>query len=193
MASKKRQEDIYSDLQLISNCKKGEVKCQELLYRRFFSFAMSIGIRYARNPEDAIEIVNDSFLKVFERLNEFDTSRPFKSWFARILVNTAIDSYRKNLKFQANVFLDSIPETNEQDIRMEKELEADDILKLFDELPDAYRVTFNLHEMEGYSHEEIGEMLGIAPSSSRSNLTRAKKMLRDLYSKHFNTVRSYNE
>jgi RNA polymerase sigma-70 factor (ECF subfamily) len=193
MALNKEEHNFFSDLQLISGCKKGEVKFQELLYRQYFSFAMSIGIRYAGNPEDAIEIVNDSFLKVFDSLNEFDTSKPFKSWFAKILVNTAIDNYRKNQKHEATVFLDRIPENNEQDVRMDIELDANDILKLFDELPDAYRVTFNLYEVEGYSHEEIGEMLGIATSTSRSNLARAKRMLRNLYCKHFNVVRNYNE
>lgn len=187
----KKTED-FTDIQLIHGCLSGKSRCQELLYRRFFSFAMSICIRYAKTTDDAMEVVNDSYLKMFENLKNFDKSKPFKSWFARILVNTAIDDFRKSKKFNANITVDEILDTDSREPTINEELNAEDIISLFSQLPDNLRITFNLHEIEGYSHEEIAEMLGIETSSSRANLTRAKSMLRNLYSKNV-TTKSYNE
>ncbi len=183
MALKHSPKNEFSDLQVISGCKEGVAKYEELLYRRFFSYAMSIAVRYIGNSEDAIEVVNDSFLKVFDNLSEFDTSKPFKAWFARIVVNTAIDSYRKNLKHDHGItdLEDGVHQWNEREPMAEVQLAAEDILRMFDKLPHTYRVIFNLYEIERYSHNEIGEMLGIAESSSRAALTRAKRMLREQY------------
>ena len=88
----------YSDSDLVKRCAEGDIRSQEFLYRRYFSFAMSICIRYTRDEGEAMEVVNDSYLKVLDSLQEYDHSRPFRSWYGKILVNTAIDSYRKNLK-----------------------------------------------------------------------------------------------
>ena len=187
-----RRIDDFTDIQLIEGCLSGKSRFQELLYKRYFSFAMSICIRYAKTPDDAMEVVNDSYLKMFDNLKNFDKNKPFKSWFARILVNTAIDGFRKSKKFNANVTMDIIPDSNSQEPEIDQELNAEDIISLFSQLPDNLRITFNLHEIEGYSHEEIAELLGIETSSSRGNLTRAKSMLRNLYSINV-TTKSYNE
>lgn len=154
---------------------------------------MSICIRYTRDETEAMEIVNDSYMKVLDRLPEYDNSRPFKSWYGKILVNTAIDNYRKNLKYNAHVSIDTITEAGDNEPEIETELSASDILTLYRHLPENYRITFNLFEIEGYSHEEIGGMLGVTASTSRSNLTRAKKMLRELYSRHINPVNKGHE
>jgi RNA polymerase sigma factor (sigma-70 family) len=178
----------HSDLDLIKGCISGDNKCQEALYKRFFSFAMSICIRYTKNNNDAVEVVNDSFMKVLENIASFDTSKPFTKWYAKILVNTAIDSYRKNAKHFSTLSINSIADSEDVDPTIDTELSANEILNLFNELPDGQRITFNLYEIEGYSHDEIGKMLGISESTSRSNLARAKKMLRLLYMKQFNSV-----
>jgi RNA polymerase sigma-70 factor (ECF subfamily) len=147
---------------------------------------MSICIRYIPNQDEAMEAVNDSYLKLFDNLNGYDKSKPFKSWFAKIIVNTAIDSYRKNLKHSSLVSISNALEQDEKEPEIVQELSAEEIIKLLAKLPDNLRITFNLYEIEGYSHEEIGEILGIAESSSRANLTRAKQILRTLYMQHFN-------
>lgn len=176
----------FSDIDLIKGCIDGRLAFQEMLYKRYFSFAMSICVRYTKNKDEAMEVVNDGFMKMFDSLTDYNIDRSFKSWFSKILVNATIDSYRKGLKHGGNLSLELVNEAEDIEPNIDKVLSAEDILKLFGELPEAYRLTFNLYEIEGYSHEEIGEMLGIAESTSRSNLTRAKKMLRTLYNKHFN-------
>jgi RNA polymerase sigma-70 factor (ECF subfamily) len=183
----------YSDSDLVRRCADGDIRSQELLYRRYFSFAMSVCIRYARDESEAMEIVNDSYMKVLDSLKGYDHSRPFKSWYGRILVNTAIDNYRKNLKNNEHISIDTLTETGENDPEIEAELSVNDILTLFRHLPANLKITFNLYETEGYSHEEIGRMMGVTASTSRSNLARAKKMLRELYKRHIITVRKSHE
>ncbi len=183
----------YSDSDLVRRCAGGDIRSQEFLYRRYFSFAMSICIRYTRDENEAMEIVNDSYMKVLEKISDYDQSRPFRSWYGKILVNTAIDNYRKNLKNNEYVSIDTITETGENDPEIETELSVNDILKLYSYLPANYRITFNLFEMEGYSHEEIGQMLGVTASTSRANLARAKKMLRELYQRHIISAKKSHE
>jgi len=193
MGKQEKNEQELSDLELISRCSEKNVRAQELLYRRYFSFAMSVAIRYTCDEGEAMEIVNDSFMKVLEKTGEFDSTRPFRSWYGRIIVNSAIDTYRKNAKHSSHLQISEIEATEEQEPEIDASLTAGDILQMFSQLPEQFRVTFNLFEIEGYSHNEIGQMLGITASSSRSNLTRAKKMLRELYNKNFNTVIGNNE
>jgi len=183
----------YSDSDLVRGCADGDIRSQELLYRRYFSFAMSICIRYAGNENEAMEIVNDSYMKVLDGLKGYDHSGPFKSWYGKILVNTAIDNYRKNLKNNEHISIDTITDAGESDPEIEAELSVNDILTLYRYLPANYKITFNLFEIEGYSHEEIGRMMGVTASTSRANLARAKKMLRELYNRHIISVRKSHE
>ncbi len=188
-----KDEHTLSDLELIRRCSEGDPRAQELLYKRYFSFAMSICIRYTRNRFEAMEIVNDSYMKVLDNISEHDGSGSFRSWYGRILVNSAIDNYRRNAKHSSHLQITDIETTEEREPEISAELSANEILSLFSLLPDHYRVTFNLYEIEGYSHEEIGQMLDISSSTSRSNLSRAKKMLRELYKSNFTPGKRNNE
>ena len=154
---------------------------------------MSVCIRYARDENEAMEIVNDSYMKVLDKISECDPNRAFKNWYGKILVNTAIDNYRKNQKHNDYLSISSITETEENEPEIEAELSANDILALYSHLPASCRVTFNLFEIEGYSHEEIGQMLGVTASTSRANLARAKKMLRELYYRQISSARKSHE
>ena len=95
MAKREKNEQVLVDLELIRRCSEGEIRAQELLYRRYFSFAMSVAIRYTCDEGEAMEIVNDSYMKVLDNISEFDNYRSFRSWYRRILVNSAIDNYRR--------------------------------------------------------------------------------------------------
>lgn len=172
---------MHTEKELIDGCRKGKVQYQEALYKHFYAFAMSVCLRYASNRDDALEIVNDSFMKVFRNIENFDTSRPFKTWFRRILVNTSLDHYRANKKFQLHTDYDTEYLAGSIDPSHEIRLEVNDILKLFGRIPEIQRMVFNLYEVEGYSHDEIAGMLDIAPGTSRSHLSRAKKKLEALY------------
>lgn len=192
---RRRDEDerTISDLELIRRCSEGEPRAQELLYKRYFSFAMSVCLRYTRDQYEAMEIVNDSYMKVLDNIDAFDNSGSFRSWYGRILINSAIDNYRRKSKHLSQLPISDLETTHEQEPEISSVLSANEILSLFNLLPDNYRVTFNLYEIEGYSHEEIGQMLDISTSTSRSNLSRAKKMLRDLYNMNFNPDKRSDE
>lgn len=142
---------------------------------------MSVCLRYAAHREEALEMVNDAFMKVFQHIDQYHTDRPFKAWFRRILVNTSLDHYRSTRRYYASVsVVEDVPETSTPDT-VEVDLDAADILRLFDQLPPIQRHVFNLFVVEGYAHEEIAAMLDIAPGTSRSSLTRARKRLQYLY------------
>lgn len=168
-----------AETELIGWCKKGSLKHQEMLYKHYYGFAMGVARRYCFNNDDVMEVVNDGFIKVFKTVNTYDVSKPFKAWLRTIIVNTAIDRRRKELKHQLIVELDSAMPVSAGTYIIEG-INARDILKLMDNLPAIQRTIFNLYEVDGYSHDEIAVMLAIAPSSSRVYLTRAKEKLRKL-------------
>ncbi len=171
-----------SDKELIRNCRTGKRRFQEGLYRKYYGFGMSVCLRYTKNREDAIEILNDSFMKVFKNLGTYDEQRSFKAWFRRILVNTALDNYRRSIRHQLVIHHENLEEIAEDKLQIEQPgLSAEDILQLFKQLPGNLRLTYNLYEIEGYSHEEIAGILDISPGTSRANLSRAKNMLRSVY------------
>ncbi|WP_106527566.1 RNA polymerase sigma factor [Chitinophaga niastensis] len=171
-------QDTNNINELIAGCCKKERSSQEALYRNFFGYGMSICLRYAQNREEAVEIMNDGFLKIFQHIQSFDTSRSFKTWLAKIMVNTSIDFLRGKKKM---VFVDDIshiPEPGTDDKIVDK-LSYEELLKQVQALPPAYRTVFNLYVIEGYQHQEIALMLRISEGTSKSNLFKAKKILKE--------------
>lgn len=166
-----------SERQLIQNCKKGDISSQERLYKHFYGYAMGVGLRYIYNREDALEVVNDSFIKVFNSITTFNSDNSFKPWLRRIIVNTAIDRRRKDLKHLYHADLEEAGQI-ESSVHIIEHLTAQDILKLLDQLPEIQRMVFNLYELDGYSHDEVGKTLNIPVSSSRTYLMRAKERLK---------------
>ena len=169
---------------IIKNCKSGKIKHQEILYKHFYSYAMGICLRYAYTKTDASEILNDSFLKVFKGINSFSEELPFKPWLRTIIVNTAIDYYRKNTRFSHILEIEQA-ENEGFNIDAIDSLAYYDLKNILDELPEPYRLIFNLYEIEGYTHKEIAEKTELNESTSRSYLARAKKKLRILVENYF--------
>jgi RNA polymerase sigma factor (sigma-70 family) len=144
---------------------------------------MGISLRYSFSKDDAVEVVNDAFIKVFNSINSYAGDKPFKPWLRSIVVNTAIDRRRKELKFQVNTGLDdAAPIMSYQPSAIEN-LNAKDILRLIKTLPAIQLTVFNLYEIDGYSHDEIAKMLAIPTSTSRAYLSRAKEKLRNILTK----------
>ncbi|HMR15021.1 RNA polymerase sigma factor [Mariniflexile maritimum] len=181
MNTGKKEEDV----EIIFGCIKKIRKDQELLYKKYYGYIMSISLSYASNREIAQEIVDDTFMKVFDSIKSFDINQPFKGWLRKITINTAIDHLRKNKKFTHHL---DLYELNGElpSIEAIDKLTVDDIHKLIAQLPDMLKVVFNLYELEGYNHKEIAAVLNIAESSSRTYLTRAKERLRDVVVKYCN-------
>lgn len=162
---------------LIKGCLERDRSSQKALYRQYFGYSLSICLRYAPNRDEAIETVNDGFMKVFTRLATFDPQRSFKSWLGKIMVNTAIDHYRVAHKHQQHDSLDSAAEA-EFPVSIIDQLSYNELIGLIQELPDSYRAVFNLHVIDGYKHEEIARMMAISVGTSKSNLFKARATLK---------------
>ncbi len=170
--------------QLISGCCRGERQAQQRLYQHFYGEMMAVCARYAGNSDEAAEILNDGFLKIFAKIQHFEPTYSLRAWVRRIMINTAIDHYRANRKHQYMLHLDFAGEQIVSD-EVVARLSAEEIMTLVQKLPPAYRLVFNLHVIEGYSHPEIAAQLGINEGTSKSNLFKARiklqTMIRHLY------------
>jgi RNA polymerase sigma-70 factor (ECF subfamily) len=172
--------------EMIEGCRKNKLKCQEMLYKHFFGYALTIGMRYTGDYHIAMEIVDDSFMKTFEKIHSYNNNQDFKAWFRKIVVNTAIDKLRqKQGRYEKERTINSLEVLSISASDPDSGFNSDELLNLLKGLPYLHRSVFNLFEIEGFSHKEIAELLQIPESSSRTYLTRAKKELRELYKKHF--------
>jgi RNA polymerase sigma-70 factor (ECF subfamily) len=164
---------------LMEGCLRDDRKSQELLYRQFFGFAMAICLRYAHSNDEATQLVNDGFLKVFTKADQYDPTKPFKAWLRRVMVNTSLDYYRQNLK---RYYHDEISEQHqlESDYRADHDLDYQTLLSFVQELSPAYRTVFNMYVIDGFSHEEIAKKLNISIGTSKGNLSRARENLRKM-------------
>jgi RNA polymerase sigma factor (sigma-70 family) len=165
--------------QLIGGCLKQDRKSQKLLYKAFYGFAMGICLRYAVNRDQAAEVMNQGFLKVFTRIESYDAAKPFKAWLGKVMINTSIDHYRANLKMAYTDDLDMAENISDGELP-DRNLNYNDLLNMVQSLPTAYRTVFNLFAIEGYTHEEIGEMLNINAGTSKSNLHKARVKLKQM-------------
>lgn len=176
--------------QLIGGCIKQERYSQKMLYKAFYGFAMGICLRYAGNRDEAAEVMNQGFFKVFTRLESYDPAKPFKAWLGRIMINVSIDHYRGNLKMAYTDDLDKAANVSDGDLA-DKKLNYEDLLAMVHKLPQAYRTVFSLFAIDGYSHEEIAEMLNISTGTSKSNLHKARQKLKQMIFKAENNT-NYN-
>lgn len=170
-------------LDLLDGCLQGDRRSQELLYKQFYGYAMGLCLRYARSRDEAAEILNDGFFKIFTKLETFDPERPFKTWLGRVIINTALDQYRREAKHQ--VYEDMASAENTVAIHEDalSRLAFEELIKMVQQLPPAYRTVFNLAVLDGYTHEEIATELGISVGASKSNLSRAREKLKVMISK----------
>ncbi len=169
---------LPNDHDLIEGCLLGNPVMQKNLYDKYAPKMYGICLRYAANTEDAKDILQDGFVKVFINLSKFKAAGSFEGWMRRIFVNTAIEHYRRKNQLYA------ISENQEenipnQDISALDELAAEDIIRLISELPNGYRTVFNLFAVEGYSHKEIATMMNITEGTSKSQYARAKAWLQE--------------
>jgi RNA polymerase sigma factor (sigma-70 family) len=165
--------------QLIRGCIKQDRKSQKMLYKAFYGFAMGICLRYAGNRDEASEVMNQGFFKVFTHIESYDMARPFKAWLGKIMMNVSIDFYRANLKMAYTEDLDNAQHISDGEM-VDKNLNYNDLLAMVQQLPQAYRTVFNLFAIEGYSHDEIGVMLNINAGTSKSNLHKARQKLKQM-------------
>ncbi|MDC6385524.1 sigma-70 family RNA polymerase sigma factor [Flagellimonas taeanensis] len=162
--------------ELIHNCKKGKRQAQSELYQRYSGVLFGMCLKYSRNKTEAEDNLHDSFMTIFNKIDQYSFQGSFEGWIKRITVNTVLQKYRK--ENHLNVVSEEIEddaevETDQADISLST------LLGYIQELPHKYRLTFNLYVLDGYSHKEISEMLGTSTGTSKSNLARAKTILRE--------------
>jgi RNA polymerase sigma-70 factor (ECF subfamily) len=161
---------------IITACLKRDSKAEVTLIKMFFGYAKSISMRYASSAQEAEEIINDGFLKVFDNLSKYNHTRPFRAWLRAIIINTAIDYYRKRQKYANHADVDDMEIISYSEDVISK-ISAEEILSLIQRLSPAYRMVFTLYVIDGYTHREIADMLGIKEGTSKSNLQDARMKL----------------
>lgn len=173
---RKRELDL-SDI--ISGCKAGKSSAQKLLFEKYYGYTKKICVRYSSDYEQAEEMLNDSFLKVFKHINSYNESHSFLAWLKTITVRTCIDYYRKYNSKAVMMDVNDVHYLESNDASVLNQLGAEEILALVQKLPPSYRAVFSLFVVDGYSHAEIAEMLGINEGTSRSNLAKARLKLQE--------------
>jgi len=173
-----KDQNILNDI--VKKCLKGDAVAQHQLYKAFYSKMMTVCYRYSKNADDAKDLLQDGFVKVFTNLKKYNFKGSLEGWIRRIMVNTSIDFYRKN----KNVFFVDdedgyIMETTkvESAENIYSQFGVNDIMNAIQQLTPAYKAVFNMYALEGFSHKEIAEKLGINEGTSKSNLAKARRNL----------------
>ena len=167
------------ELQIIEGCRKKQRKAQKALYQLYYGYSMKICLRYSNDREEALELVNDGFMKVFTKLHLYEDKQAFKSWLSTVMIHTAIDHYRKKIKLQRMEDIENANDLQEKD-HILANLNYQDLVKLVQKLSAAYRTVFNLFVIDGFSHQEIADKLSISEGTSKSNLFKARQQLREM-------------
>jgi len=173
--------------QLITNCKKNDANAQSQLYKLFSGKLFSLCLKYSKSYVEAEDNLQDAFITVFRKINQFENKGSFEGWIKRVTINTALQRYRSKGVFEI------VNEEQIEDVVVEVEeddMSIDYLLGLIQDLPDRYRLVFNLYALDGYSHKEIADMLTISTGTSKSNLARARMILKEKIEKHKAKVNS---
>jgi len=163
--------------QLIQKCKKNDTKAQGELYKLFSGKLFALCLKYSRNHVEVEDNLQDAFVTIFNKMSQYEYKGSFEGWLKRITVNTALQRYRSKGVF--NIVNENNIEDLTVEIEDENDIDIDFLLHCIQELPDRYRLVFNLYALDGYSHKEIAEMMDITTGTTKSNLARARMILKD--------------
>lgn len=169
---------------IIKGCVEGKTEAQGELFKIYSKMLFGVCIRYTKDPSAAEDVLHEGFIKIFINIASYKNKGSFEGWMRRIMVNSALERYRKNFQMYP------VSEVAELELKMNtnlivSELSAQELLVLIKDLPPAYKIVFNLYAIEGYSHKEISEILNISIGTSKSNLSRARKILQNKVRQHF--------
>ncbi|MFA9391605.1 MAG: RNA polymerase sigma factor [Prolixibacteraceae bacterium] len=164
--------------QLIEDCKAGKQSAQSQLYKAFAPVLFGVCLRYARDVTEAEDTLHEGFLIIFNKIGQFAHKGSFEGWMKRIMVNIALEKFRKRFR------LHTVEDMNVYDYKVASDdvyaqMNADQLMSFVQDLPPRYKMVFNLYAIDGYNHGEIADMMGIAEGTSKSNLSRARKILQD--------------
>ncbi|MGB4291958.1 MAG: RNA polymerase sigma factor [Bacteroidales bacterium] len=171
---------MLSENEIIEGCARHDRRAQQMLYDRYSRLLFGVCMRYASEKAEAEDILQESFLKIYFSIREYSGTGSFTGWMRKIVVNTAITHYHRNLKHKHYVEIEEYVSIETGVSSFEEDFfTSDELFKVLNELPPGYRMVFNLYAIEGYKHKEIAEMLGIDINTSKSQYSRAKAALRD--------------
>ena len=157
------------------------MQAQAEVYQLYAGKLFALSLKYSRNQTDAEDVLQDAFIIIFEKINQYKNKGSFEGWLKRIVINTALQKYRDKSPLQLVSADYEIEKTREESVEIEKEsLDVSELLKLIQQLPDRYRLVFNLYALDNYSHKEIAELLDISVGTSKSNLSRARVLLQKM-------------
>ena len=176
-----------SDTHLIKGCMKGDRQSQNQLYQKYKANLFGVCLRYAGSREEAEDMLQEGFIKIFSDLYQYKPIGPLGGWMRKVVINVALQHIRKNKKFRIFENHEHIIATYEPDFEIFKNNREEAILKIVQQLPDGYRIIFNLYVIEEFSHREIAEKLGISISTSKSQYSRARAALRSMVEKNITT------
>lgn len=168
---------------LLEGCKKNDRESQRLLYQHYYAYALSICARYSRSLDEAKEIVNDGFMKVFQKLDQHETESSFKGWLRKIMINSAIDHYRREARHYNHVQASPDKTFEPGAGTVLDDISYAELIGMIQHLSPAYRAVFNLHVIDGFTHEEIAKILNISEGTSKSNLMKARENLKGMIDK----------
>jgi RNA polymerase sigma factor (sigma-70 family) len=171
-------EHKYTIDTLVNKCKAGERKAQELLYKQFAAKMLGVCMRYATDRMEAEDMLQNGFIRVFQKMQDYRGEGSFEGWVRRIMVHSSIEYYRKHHKMMQAVDMDECDEPSVDPMAMAN-LDAKDLIALIQQLAPGYRMVFNLYAIEGFSHKEIGEIMSISEGASKSQLSRARAILKE--------------
>ena len=176
---------MASDDQIVKECRKGKRKGYSLLYRKYSPVLLGLCMRYTRSRAEAEDVLQEGFIKVFQKIKTFENKGSFEGWLKRIMVNTAINYYKSNRKygfseeFNANNINHMEAYSDNETVEIETPVKQEDMLAMINELPDGYRLVFNMYVFDGLTHREIAAGLGISEGTSKSQLSKARKHLKE--------------
>ncbi len=169
---------MSKEVELILACQRNDRKAQTAFYNMYKGKMMGICRRYARTKVEAEDIFQEAFIKIFNNVATLEKPEAVGAWVRKTVIHTAINYYYANVKFQNQIDYETVTESNQSYENILASLSTEELLKLIHQLPDGYRMVFNLYVIDGYNHLEIGEILGISENTSKSQLSRAKELLR---------------
>jgi len=176
----------WTDKELIEACLKGNTIAHKMLYDTYSPVLYGICLRYSKKEEEAQDILQDSFIKIFTKLDTYQYTGSFEGWLKRIVTNTSIEYYRKKINTEQ---VEEIGFSPYLAIDSDKGLEVEELLKMIQELPEGYRMVFNLYAIDGYTHGEIATKLNISEGTSKSQLSRARAYLQRKFKEKFELPR----
>jgi RNA polymerase sigma factor (sigma-70 family) len=165
------------DDKLVDECIAQNRNAQRTIFERYKSLMMGICMRYCKSKDEAEDVMMEGFMTIFSEAHTFRRDGAFEQWMKRIMINTSINNYRKNLKHYFHADIDEIDEHTLIKSEVAENYSAKELMRVLQYLPEGYRIVFNLYAIEGYKHREIAKMLNITVGTSKSQLSKARKML----------------